>query len=453
MPDIAEISPPVVRLPTDKDPPSPTDEELLRTFARTRSNEVFAQLMGRHIKWVYSVALRQVVDRGTAEDATLAVFAALARKSDAVARHSIVSGWLFRAVRYAALDALKLETRRKKREWEAMMDAQNEAESDPRPTDPIWERFAPLLDEGLAGLGEADRRAILLRFYEQRGWNQVGRTLGVTEDAARVRVTRALDKLRRFLGHRGLTVSVMALGGLLVDHAVHAAPPVLAAATLAFPGSVAAPPVQALATSLLRRLSWRRAGLASLAALPCVLLLVLLFTLGRPVPAVRNPSPPPIAELAPALRGLDQAFMEGNPDDFVRHLHFPGAGERVFEPVLREYIRQVGLFRRQAVVTFHENYSTYHVTLDVLLRQLNPPASRNPTETRAVSAFAQNRPILLIQVGNEWKWDLFEGLSAADWNPRMDVLRKKSVVLEQLTSAMRLGTTNRLDDLLASLSK
>ena len=62
----------------------------------------------------------------------------------------------------------------------------------------LWQQISPLLDEALAQLGEKDRQAVLLRFFENKSLAEVGNRLGTGEDTARKRVSRALEKLRRY---------------------------------------------------------------------------------------------------------------------------------------------------------------------------------------------------------------------------------------------------------------
>src|SRR5688572_26047463 len=144
---------------------------------------------------VYSAALRQTGNAATAEDITQAVFIILSRKAGSLSRETVLSGWFFRAVRYAAMDTMKTEGRRQRRETEAVSIESEAAES--------WEHLAPLLDEGLATLSERDRQGVLLRFFDKKGWSEVGALLGINENAARIRVTRALEKLRLWFGRRG----------------------------------------------------------------------------------------------------------------------------------------------------------------------------------------------------------------------------------------------------------
>jgi hypothetical protein len=78
-------------------------------------------------------------------------------------------------------------------------------------------------------LGEKDREAVLLRFFEGRAFGEIGAALRVSEDAARVRVNRALEKLRELLEKRGVASTAAALGGLLAGNAAVAAPVGMAA--------------------------------------------------------------------------------------------------------------------------------------------------------------------------------------------------------------------------------
>ena len=87
---------------------------------------------------------------------------------------------------------------------------------------------APILDEAINALGSADREAILRRFFAGEDFRSIGQALGSTEEAARKRVTRALEKLQSLLGKRGVALSATGLGTLLVSGVVTAAPAGLA---------------------------------------------------------------------------------------------------------------------------------------------------------------------------------------------------------------------------------
>src|SRR5688572_17132246 len=185
----------------------PSDTELLRSYGATQSEESFSELVRRYTNLVYSAAIRQTANHATAEDVTQAVFTVLARKAADLGQETVLAGWLMRATRYAALDALKLEARRVRRERVAA-DLEETMRETPEAR---WEDVAPLLDEALATLPTKERNAILLRYFLKQSWKEVGETLGLNENATRVRVARAVEKLRSWFRKRRVTTSAAGL--------------------------------------------------------------------------------------------------------------------------------------------------------------------------------------------------------------------------------------------------
>ncbi len=196
------------------------DAELLRRYATERSEAAFAELVRRHLGFVYHAALRQCGgDAHRAEDVAQAVFTALARKAAALARRPALAGWLYTSTRYAAAQAVRTEARRQGREQEAGVSAA--ADTGPAAD---WERLRPAIDEALHALGEAERAAVLLRFFEGRPFAEIGARFAVSEDAARMRVERALEKMRGPLARQGVTSTAAALATALATQAGAAAP-------------------------------------------------------------------------------------------------------------------------------------------------------------------------------------------------------------------------------------
>jgi RNA polymerase sigma factor (sigma-70 family) len=202
------------------------DSELLQRYADTGSETAFTELVNRHLNLVYSAAIRQVGgDAHLAQDVAQTVFIDLARKASTVTRGSVLIGWLYTSTRYAAAKIVRAEQRRHAREQEAY--AMQELTDTPA-SEPQWEQLRLLLDEAMHELKEPDRNAVLLRYFEGRQLTEVGARLGLSEDAARMRVGRALEKLRGLLAKRGAVSTVAALAALLSSQAVTAAPAGLA---------------------------------------------------------------------------------------------------------------------------------------------------------------------------------------------------------------------------------
>ena len=205
-----------------------SDGQLLRRYTESKSEDAFAELVQRHLDLVYSAALRQVNgDAHLAQDVAQLVFSDLARKADRLRGREALAGWLYTGAHYAAAKAVRAEQRRHTREQEgyAMQDLLANSGADPD-----WETLCPVLDTAMHEISDSDREVIFLRYFENRPHSEIGRQLGLSDDSARKRVERALDKLRAMLARRGITTSAAALAILLTANSIQAAPAGLAAA-------------------------------------------------------------------------------------------------------------------------------------------------------------------------------------------------------------------------------
>lgn len=196
--------------------------ELLRCYAVDGSESAFTELVRQHIDLVYSAALRQVNgDAAAAQDITQAVFTDLARKAARLIGHASLTGWLYTSVRFEAGKSRRAEQRRHAREYESH--AMNQLLRSDDPAD-AWHEMRPVLDDVMHELNDADRDAVLLRFFERKPLAEIGARLGLSENAARMRVERALEKLRAELSKRGITSTGAAVAAALTERAVNAAP-------------------------------------------------------------------------------------------------------------------------------------------------------------------------------------------------------------------------------------
>jgi RNA polymerase sigma factor (sigma-70 family) len=203
----------------------PTDSELLRSFCEKRSEEAFAQLLRRHLDFVYSAACRILGNPSLAEDVAQAVFASLANNAAKLQNHPFLTGWLHRATRNIASQTIRDEIRRRLREQKAY--AMNELLSSGSDTD--WEQVAPQLDAALDDLNAPDREALLLRYFKNQTAREMALKLGISDEAAQKRVARALERLRKLLRKRGVQAGVAGLATLIPAHALQAAPAALSA--------------------------------------------------------------------------------------------------------------------------------------------------------------------------------------------------------------------------------
>lgn len=203
------------------------DGALLQRYTDEHRDEAFAELVRRHVALVYHAALRQLGGNAAlAADVTQAVFTDLARKAGGLGGRATLTGWLYTSVRFAAAKMRRTEMRRHAREQEAFA-MQQISSSDTVAAD--WERVRPVIDEALGTLDESDREAVLLRFFEGRAFAEIGVALRVSEEAARKRVDRALERMARALGARGVTSTSVALAAALGSQAAAVTPAGLAA--------------------------------------------------------------------------------------------------------------------------------------------------------------------------------------------------------------------------------
>ena len=288
------------------------DTALLREYVERDSEEAFAALVTRHVNKVYSVALRHTGNPHSAEEITQAVFVILAKKSRQLGKRVILSGWLYQTARLTAVTFIRGGIRRARREQEAYMQTVlNENESDlsrrsDTEADAIWKQFAPLLDAAMAGLNETDRHAVVLRFFDGKSIREVGAALGANEEAAKKRVSRALEKLRTFFARRGVSSTTAIIAGAISANSVQAAPVALAKSVTAVAiakGATASGSTLTLIKGALKVMAWTKAKTAVVAGVAILLTVGTTTMVVKSVNMIRRAAPP---DLQGAWEGVEE---------------------------------------------------------------------------------------------------------------------------------------------------
>jgi len=228
------------------------DQYLLGEFIRDESQDAFTALVQRHLGLVYCAALRQVHSPQLAEEVAQSVFTDLARNAARLRPNTVLTAWLYEVTRRTAINVVRGEARRQLREQIALeMNPTNATHDD-------WRQIEPLLDEAMHALDDIDRTAVLLRFFENKSLREVGESLGTTDDTARKRVNRAVERLREFFAKHDVNVGASGLIVLISANAIVSAPAGLGtalAASALTAGGVAVAGFGAQLTAWIGRLS------------------------------------------------------------------------------------------------------------------------------------------------------------------------------------------------------
>lgn len=236
------------------------DMELVRQFVTSQSESAFTALVSRYTNLIYSAAFRRVGNSQLAEEITQAVFTILAQKAYTLNKKTVLPGWLYQAACYVSGHAIKQELRRQRREQEAYMQAlSNQAEPE------VWSQITPLLEDAMMQLGQAERDALVLRFFEGHSLKEVGNALGTSEAATKMRVKRALEKLRIYFSRHGVNSTTETIAGAMSANSIMPAPPTLAktaAAVAIGKGATASTSTLTLIKGAIKIMAWTKAKTA-----------------------------------------------------------------------------------------------------------------------------------------------------------------------------------------------
>jgi RNA polymerase sigma factor (sigma-70 family) len=287
------------------------DAESILRYARTRSGADLEPVIRRHLNWVWSCALRQVRgDEDLAGDIVQAVFLVLMKKPPSPRHAGALAAWLFKVTRYVALNVIRTRGRRRAHEEKAAMTRAEAIATESEMSAETWQQLSPVLDDALAQLSGKDRQGVLLRYMQQRSFVEIGAAMGTSEEAARKRVNRAIDKLRGALLQKGVTAPAAMLSAGLLAWASQPAPAAVASAvTSTCAGAAATGSVVALSNAGTAMVAAAKMKLVAMVALVAILVpsiaIVAVTPLGDSTPATKaqaTATPPP-ATTPLAMRG------------------------------------------------------------------------------------------------------------------------------------------------------
>jgi hypothetical protein len=310
-----------------------------------------------------------------------------------------------------------------------------------------------LLDQALVRLSSKDRNAVLLRFFENKSFGEIGAALGGNENSARVRVVRALEKLRSHFRRRGVTLSAVALSGILMSHAVQAAPGELVSALGANALAAGTSTVEAVAGAVLRRLRrerWLRLG--QRIGLGLLLVAAAFFTF-KPGPDSSGSGLTAVSRtLRDTLILIDREFSRDNPDGFVELIRFRSADEERFKPVLTNYVHVAFRFRQELRRAFNSQQRPFDVTFRELFVGQPPVLTNSIGPDHAhTNVMTARYPLHFIKIKEAWYWDWFDGLSTTTRDQRFAALQSRARQFDQLATAVRKGTATNLAEVLSAV--
>src|SRR5215213_3945042 len=185
------------------------DFALLERFATAGDEEAFAEIVRRYAGVVFATSYRVVQDRGRAEDVAQEVFFKLLRRPQAVSQS--LGGWLHQCATRLALDDVRSETARRRREASRRIETTN---ADAQQQASTWQEISPCVDEALATLPEESRALLVSHFLQGKSQNAIAVETRTSPATISRRMRDAVTALRAELKRRGIVVAPALLVGL-----------------------------------------------------------------------------------------------------------------------------------------------------------------------------------------------------------------------------------------------
>ena len=199
---------------------SPVDLSLLERWQSGRDAEAFAEIVSRYAGMVFATARRILHNPSDAEEVSQECFLYLARGKVKIT--SSLGGWLHSLATSRALDRIRNEQRRRRREADA---AQMLAASG----DALWTSVQRDVDEAIAALPDDLRIPIIEHFLVGRTQADIAEEHGLSRPAITHRIHEGIERIRVQLSKRGLTVGATVLTTMLAGKMSEATPATLVA--------------------------------------------------------------------------------------------------------------------------------------------------------------------------------------------------------------------------------
>jgi len=414
--------------PSSPELAEPGDHQLLGAFVKG-SERAFATLVRRHVDAVYSSALRQVGDAHTAADVTSAAFLILSRKAASLTAQTILPAWLHRTTRFVALKAIRAQARRKHYEEAA---AHMQALPPAAETLADWEDIAPLLDASLTQLPSKDHQAVVLRFFQNKTFPEIAILVGGTEEAARKRVGRAVEKLRGLLTGRGVVMPAAVLAALLAQNSVQASPLALTGAISVASLTGASSP---LVLETLRALRWRLWKQIAVTLAAVAMLSVVLFFVSRSHSTIQPRSP------LQALRLLTQAANDGDGASWSLLVDVKTVEEQEVRSLCASNVVLQSELRRALLQRFPPadyQASGFPRLLDDTPEVQLASAVERVVGDQAIVHLPRGSNLKFVRVNGAWKFDFFRTTAATPAQLRVS-LPKSAITLEQMARHVSQG--------------
>jgi RNA polymerase sigma factor (sigma-70 family) len=281
----------------------PTDDRLLERAGHDDRSALNA-LIRRYANLVHGVALRQTGDPHLAADVSQGVFIVFVRRIRSIRHARVLPAWFLQTTRLAVKAAMRSAARRRHHERLACLPEQ--AMREPHLDDPD---LLSELDEAVSSLPQGDRELVLMKYH--MGWTMtaISSKLDINEEAARKRLSRAVERLREIFAKRRATMSTASVAALLIAAGAHSAPAAVVQA------SIAAATTSAATTSLGAAIASKLAGamlLSKLKLAACVLVMTLgivgtVAAVGVLQSRPAGPPQPPPAQASP-LKSLEEHY-------------------------------------------------------------------------------------------------------------------------------------------------